>query len=191
MRYSFVKMTGIAAVAALSLGSAKAAIITNTYTVVGTNFTSTAASPYTSIIESFTVTFNSTATTATPQTVGISLNSASTIIPTSTLAFSHIYVPGAVDTLIVGGLASTVATSDPASTDFAVTISNASTANFSITALSFTVGTGATYTATTRTVGSPPTPTTVPEPASLTLFGSAAAMMAFVRRRRIMSTHEQ
>ena len=179
MRNFFVKILAVATATALSSGGAHALIISNTYTVVGSNFLSTAQSPYASITESFTITFNN-AVTVSQQTGGISLNGASTIIPTSTLAFT--YVAGA-DSLIVGGLAATVATSDPASTDFAVVIQNASqTANFSITALSYTVGTGATFTATTRTTGTPPT--TVPEPASLALLATAGATLAFLRSRR-------
>ena len=183
MRYSFVKILATAAALALSSSVASAAIITGTYTVVGSNFASTAPSPYPSITESFTISFNN-AVTVSQQTTGISLNGASTIIPTSTLGFT--YVAGA-DTLIVGGLAATVASSDPASTDFAVVIQNASqTANFSITTLTYSLGTGAIFTATTRAVGTPPT-TAVPEPASLALLAAAGATLAVMRRRQSRS----
>jgi hypothetical protein len=180
MRNSLVKILAVAATSALSSGAANAAVITNTYTVVGSNFASTTASPFASITESFTVTFD-TNTAVSQQTSGISLNAASTIVPTSALAFTYIPI---TDSLVVGGVAATVSTSDPASTDFAVVIQNASgTANFSITSLSFTVGTGATFAATTRVVGTPPT-AAVPEPASLALLATAAAAFGFMRRRR-------
>lgn len=176
MRYSFVKIIALAAALALSSGVANAAIISNTYTVIGSNFSSSVPSAFASITESFTISFDN-ASNVSQQTSGITLNAASTIIPTSRLAFT--YAAGA-DTLIVGGLAATVATSDPASTDFALIISNASsTTNFSITALSYTVGTGATFTAITRRVTS--TPAAVPEPASLALLAAAGAALAFMR----------
>lgn len=179
MRNSLVKILAVAAAVAFSSGGADAAIISNTYTVVGSNFVSSVPSPYASITESFTISFDN-AVTVSQQTSGISLNGASTILPTSTLAYT--YAAGA-DTLIVGGLARTVATADPASTDFALVIQNASrTADFSITALSYTVGTGATFTATRTGVGT--LPSAVPEPASLALLATVGGAFALVRRRR-------
>lgn len=179
MRHSFVTMSVIAALATLSSGAANADIISATYTVVGSNFTSTgAASPYTSITESFTITFDNTKSVS-QQTTGISFNPYSTITPTSTLGFT--YIAGA-DLLTVGGTAATVATADRNSTDFALTIGSASNANFSISSLSYTIGTGVTYNALTRVKGTPPT--AVPEPTSMALLVSAAAMVAFARRRR-------
>lgn len=181
MRYSLAKITTVVALSVLSIGTANAALIQGTYTVVGSNFTSTgAASPFLSITESFTITFDNTALVS-QKVTGISLNPASTIVPTSTLGFT--YVPG-VDSLVVGGLAGTVATADTSTPDFSVTIGSASTpGNFTISALSYTTGNGATYSALTRTVGTPPV-SAVPEPASLVLLGSAAAAIAFVRRRK-------
>jgi hypothetical protein len=80
-----------AAVLALCGIEAQAAPITGTYTVTGSNFASTVVPPFSSITESFTITFDSAATVS-QRTTGITLNP-STITPTSPFAFTYIYRP--------------------------------------------------------------------------------------------------
>ncbi len=176
MRSAAIKTIAASAGLALSLGTANAALVTSTYAVTGSNFSSTLASPFPSITESFTITFD-TSNLVSEQTAGITLNP-STITPTATLAYT--YNPFA-NSLVVGGRAA-VATADPTTTDFALIISNASdAANYSIASLSYTYGNGATYTANTVMKAS------VAEPASLALVATAAGTLAFFRRRRARS----
>lgn len=175
MRISILKTLALSAGLALSLNGAEAATVSGTYSVVGSNFLSAAVSPFASITESFTISFDN-ATAVSQQTAGIFLN-LSTITPTSTLAYT--YIPGA-DTLIVGGLASTVGTSDPSSNDFALVISNVSNvADFGITSLTYSAGQGAVFTALTTAKAIP-----TPEPASLVLLGTALATLRLLRRHK-------
>ena len=178
MRAFHLNAIAVALGLAMSAGAADAATISGTYSVIGSNFASTVKSPFASITESFNISFSNTSAVS-QQTAGISLNS-STITPASTLAYT--YIPG-VDTLIVGGTAATVASSDPNSTDFALVISNASNlSGFGITSLTYSAGQGAVFAA--QTTAHAPAPTATPEPASIALLGTTFAAIGLMRRRQ-------
>ena len=173
MRKSLVAATLVAS--SLLAGRSNAAINTYTYDVTGGTFTtSSGTAPFASITESLTITFDTSAAVS-QATAGIVQNASSTIAPTSTLAYT--YVPG-IDQLLIGGLAATVGSSDPASTDFALVIGNATLPAYTVTSLSYSTGAGAVYSAQTLGV------TATPEPASLAVIGSTLAFVALIRRRR-------
>lgn len=177
-----------AALLALACSQAQAALITTTYDFSATDWFNVPPSPPVSTLEgSVTLTFNTSDTSLTERTSGITLNSLNVSLGS---ALGFIYDPNGflsglgLESMLIGGIADRVTSVSAGSDDFGLLIRNPSSSNPSLdVALLSTASPPEFWRSHTGTVSSLPA-SSIPGPPTLPLLGLGLAGLLALRRLR-------